>query len=114
MTTPPGFERGMVFDGGKNVPSKQTFGIDDILNLADMIKEPTMAEESKEESPEKTESVKEDAIDDIVSDVVLPITQLPLLAEQHREWAHVIDVNTPFDQFHDMVPELAHEVLIYS
>lgn len=27
-----------------------------------------------------------------------------------RDWAHVIDVNTPLTKFHELVPEMAHKV----
>jgi hypothetical protein len=30
---------------------------------------------------------------------------------QKRDWAHVIDVNTPLANFHELVPEMAHKVL---
>lgn len=29
---------------------------------------------------------------------------------QKRDWAHVIDVNTPLSNFHELVPEMAHKV----
>jgi len=29
---------------------------------------------------------------------------------QKRDWAHVIDVNTPLTNFHELVPEMAHKV----
>ena len=29
---------------------------------------------------------------------------------QKRDWAHVIDVNTPLANFHELVPEMAHKV----
>jgi antiviral helicase SKI2 len=31
-------------------------------------------------------------------------------AHKKREWAHEINVNEPFDDFHEVVPEMAHEV----
>jgi len=31
---------------------------------------------------------------------------------QKRDWAHVIDVNTPLANFHELVPEMAHKVHI--
>ena len=30
---------------------------------------------------------------------------------QKKEWAHVIDVNTPFNNFHELVPDMAHKVI---
>ena len=32
---------------------------------------------------------------------------------QKRDWAHVIDVNTPLTNFHELVPEMAHKVFIF-
>lgn len=31
-------------------------------------------------------------------------------ALKRREWAHEINVNEPFDNFHDLVPEMAMQV----
>lgn len=31
-----------------------------------------------------------------------------------RDWAHVIDVNTPLSNFHELVPEMAHKVIIFT
>lgn len=28
---------------------------------------------------------------------------------QKRDWAHVIDVNTPLAKFHELVPDMAHK-----
>ncbi|RUS21214.1 antiviral helicase, partial [Endogone sp. FLAS-F59071] len=56
-------------------------------------------------------------------DSLLPVQPLPLLdarasqtktkdisgGERKREWAHVVDVNERFDNFHEVVPEMAHE-----
>lgn len=38
--------------------------------------------------------------------------KLKTVNETHRrrEWAHEINVNQPFDNFHDLVPEMAKEV----
>lgn len=33
---------------------------------------------------------------------------------QKRDWAHVIDVNTPLSNFHELVPEMAHKVFHFS
>lgn len=39
--------------------------------------------------------------------------KLKTVNETHRrrEWAHEINVNQPFDNFHDLVPEMAKEVM---
>lgn len=31
---------------------------------------------------------------------------------QKRDWAHVIDVNTPLRNFHELVPDMAHKVCL--
>jgi len=36
------------------------------------------------------------------------------LAVQKRDWAHVIDVNLPLSNFHELVPEMAHKVRLSS
>ncbi|KAG0228083.1 hypothetical protein BGW42_002433 [Actinomortierella wolfii] len=40
----------------------------------------------------------------------LPVPKRPVAgAGTKREWAHVIDVNLPFDDFYEKVPEMAHQ-----
>jgi antiviral helicase SKI2 len=31
---------------------------------------------------------------------------------QKRDWAHVVDVNKPMKNFHELVPNMAHKVLL--
>lgn len=40
----------------------------------------------------------------------LPKRRLKRPIVQKRDWAHVIDVNTPLSNFHELVPEMAHKV----
>ncbi|KAG6811569.1 hypothetical protein H0H92_006818 [Tricholoma furcatifolium] len=40
---------------------------------------------------------------------VKPQRRLKRAAIQKRDWAHVIDVNTPFPNFHELVPQMAHK-----
>ncbi|KAI5454433.1 Antiviral helicase ski2 [Naganishia albida] len=49
-------------------------------------------------------------------DDLLPISRLPAppttrrrRGPPKREWAHVVDVNQPMENFHEMVPEMAHK-----
>ncbi|KAF8963922.1 antiviral helicase [Flammula alnicola] len=41
--------------------------------------------------------------------VGLPKRRLKRPAIQKKDWAHVIDVNTPLSNFHELVPEMAHK-----
>lgn len=33
---------------------------------------------------------------------------------QKRDWAHVVDVNKPMVNFHELVPEMAHKVTVQT
>ena len=30
--------------------------------------------------------------------------------EQHKKWAHKVDITDSFPEFYDLIPEMAHEV----
>ncbi|KAI1305570.1 hypothetical protein EDD11_004927 [Mortierella claussenii] len=49
-----------------------------------------------------------DMILDSVVPVAAPKRTITAAQTKGREWAHVVDVNEPFDDFHTLVPEMAH------
>ncbi|KAJ3228151.1 hypothetical protein HK099_006031 [Clydaea vesicula] len=128
LTIAPGFERGLeTMDEGKNTERKGEFFStkeytaslatvdDDILNFLTenvdsvgngaevLIEEETQAEEKK------TEEKKE--VDDIIPtlSLKLPKKNKPVISSKValKEWAHMIDVNLDFPDFHDLVPDMA-------
>jgi antiviral helicase SKI2 len=43
-----------------------------------------------------------------------PVRKLRRVDIQKRDWAHVIDVNKPFSNFKQLVPEMAHKVIDFD
>ncbi|KAG0207101.1 hypothetical protein BGX28_001577 [Mortierella sp. GBA30] len=66
----------------------------------------TATEVETEETPEVPDEV--DAILDSVIPAAAPKRTIASAQSKGREWAHVVDVNAPFDDFHTLVPEMAH------
>lgn len=108
-TVAPGMSRGMRLPG-EPIP-------DDLLDLED-------ADNDLEDADE--EGHEEELLDEVADtseqtgiDALLPISRSNLLPKglskrpkkpvQKRDWAHVIDVNAPFSNFHDLVPDMAHK-----
>ncbi|KAF9187392.1 hypothetical protein BGZ50_001970 [Haplosporangium sp. Z 11] len=70
-------------------------------------------EGTQTESASKAEAVPEtpdevDAILDSITPISVPKRTIASAQTKGREWAHVVDVNAPFDDFHTLVPEMAH------
>ena len=103
---PPGFDRGLVFPGQK----PPVFEDSDSL-LLELLKKPEA--EIKVERP--TENHHSNATEPKDIDEFLPETDRVLTVSQklketkEREFAHMIDVNQPFPEFEQLVPELALE-----
>ncbi|KAF7970863.1 hypothetical protein HWV62_22674 [Athelia sp. TMB] len=110
-TVPPGFARGLRLPG-------------------DEADDHTLADLDEISAPNRPVSLPTDVIrgvDDILSeskaseiDELLPTTRNhlnPVISVrrtkrakvQKRDWAHVIDVNKPMTNFHELVPEMAHK-----
>ncbi|KAF9438784.1 hypothetical protein BGZ76_004860 [Entomortierella beljakovae] len=64
------------------------------------------AKPDTEEAEEKPDEV--DAILDNVVSLTVPKRAVTAAQTKGREWAHVVDVNEPFDDFYTLVPEMAH------
>ncbi|KAF9915919.1 hypothetical protein BX616_005066 [Lobosporangium transversale] len=94
----------------------------DFEALMDPVPQPTAQEPAdsaaeatkvKEETKTGVAAEKEtpDEVDTILDSVIsVAGTKRPIKAAQTkgREWAHVVDVNEPFDDFYTLVPEMAH------
>ncbi|KAI7863702.1 NUC185 domain-containing protein [Spinellus fusiger] len=125
----PGFDRGLVFEGDEERMTETKpksdgpiFSIEDIIkpneNEFDFlnIKVNTTESEHNTKMNETTADSQGDEVDSLLPDQVfaLPTDILPkklkLANDIHkrREWAHEINVNQSFDNFHELVPEMAH------
>ncbi|KAF8640787.1 hypothetical protein AX17_000436 [Amanita inopinata Kibby_2008] len=111
-TVPPGFSRGLRLSVDE--PSDaDVLTIDGHAGDSETQEEPKALYDHEEE--EVPEPVKLTEIDEL-----LPTTRSHLrpiksrhrtrdVIAQKRDWAHVIDVNTPLKNFHQLVPDLAHK-----
>ncbi|KAF9583911.1 hypothetical protein BGW38_008142 [Lunasporangiospora selenospora] len=108
LTIPPGLTRGL-------------FSNQDLTDDADQAQaDESGASETKGAGAGSIDSLQDsesrDEVDAILDNVIpasntLQITSAkrPLAAQaKGREWAHVVDVNAPFEDFHSLVPEMAH------
>ncbi|TEB38714.1 translation repressor [Coprinellus micaceus] len=99
-TVAPGLSRGLRLPG-EEIP-------DEILAMDNFIEGSSSA--TFEATTSKDIVEVEDATISQVSEIdsLLPVSlRRPNL--QKKEWAHVIDVNTPFNNFHELVPDMAHK-----
>ncbi|KAJ7292904.1 ATP-dependent RNA helicase [Mycena rebaudengoi] len=111
-TVPPGFTRGLRLSG------------EDDPNLLDLddIRDPVVAEDDLvvDTTPYFDEVTEVSTSTGNEIDQLLPTTRSHLKPIknprrrmqriiQKRDWAHVIDVNTPLSNFHELVPEMAHK-----
>ncbi|KAF9107089.1 hypothetical protein BGX29_007451 [Mortierella sp. GBA35] len=137
LTIPPGFSRGLFSDQDATAAGAERGGAGGLFNIADLLSgqtveddadfeallDPVARPETEESTP--TESTQEpeaavadtetetpdevDAILDSVIPVAAPKRTITAAQTKGREWAHVVDVNAPFDDFHTLVPEMAHD-----
>ncbi|KAG9305006.1 hypothetical protein G9A89_007409 [Geosiphon pyriformis] len=137
LTIPPGFERGLLFEGEGLNTDAGTGNFVTGLNIADILThdedyleflEPIQINASQENIIESTDV---DVISETViiqpsiteaeatMDSFLPTQAPPLLGAslvkrsagipKKREWAHIVDVNTELSNFKELVPEMAFQ-----
>ncbi|KAJ3039685.1 hypothetical protein HK097_002771, partial [Rhizophlyctis rosea] len=117
----PGLERGLLFEAEARDEAPQTtiFNIHDVLSGEDELLKGLLPVQSKEEptvpevvgpiSEETVQTGKKD-IDELLPEQASLLTQAPKTAKpQQTEWAHIVDINAPFPEFRDLVPEMAHQ-----
>ncbi|KAF9210880.1 hypothetical protein BGZ59_008812 [Podila verticillata] len=133
LTVPPGFTRGLFSEtttSGQGETKDAVFNMADIFagqqaddedsldSLLDPVAQPTEAshpeaisgEESKATETTTNEAPADvDAILEGMGPIVAPKRTLASVQPRAREWAQVVDVNEPFTNFHELVPELAHD-----
>ncbi|KAG2022761.1 translation repressor [Coprinopsis cinerea AmutBmut pab1-1] len=111
-TVAPGVSRGLRLPG-EDIP-------DDLLNLED--EESTIPEDQDQDRGVDDVDEVEDATFSQTNEIdsLLPVSRSNLLPKgaprrakkalaQKRDWAHIINVNTPFNNFHELVPDMAHK-----
>ncbi|KAI8852185.1 NUC185 domain-containing protein [Chytridium lagenaria] len=90
------------------------FGDDDDFKMFDDVKDVSSSEELLVSAPDAVDFAKPQSkeIDDILPEsepLVQPLKQPVKDGFKHKEWAHVVDVNAPFPEFHEKVPDMAHK-----
>ncbi|KAI8971231.1 NUC185 domain-containing protein [Pilobolus umbonatus] len=130
-TVAPGLDRGLSFPDGKQVSTEinkeySMFNIEDMLSPVDNsfdflnVKLDTVVDEEKEDSYKADEKENIQDVDQLLPTSLIPqkkfvATNNPSIDDIHkrREWAHEINVNEPFDNFYDLVPEMAMKRAVY-
>ncbi|KAK9679429.1 Antiviral helicase ski2, partial [Basidiobolus ranarum] len=123
LSIPPGFDRGLALEEGKeynqsvpnslcieNIFDDDDFDIDQYLNEVPVSE--VIEEEAKEEKLSESKDSLEKSIDDLLPERAPPILMAPRQGpaiSRNKEWAHVVDINTDLSNFDELVPELAHE-----
>ncbi|KDR85602.1 hypothetical protein GALMADRAFT_234567 [Galerina marginata CBS 339.88] len=114
-TIPPGFERGLRLPGDPAVDEDLVaIGGESAETLGELDEENLRTEDEDEYADNPLDQSKE--VDDLLPTSrshLKPIGPkkrgLRRSIVQKRDWAHVIDVNTPLTNFHELVPEMAHK-----
>ncbi|KAI9317442.1 NUC185 domain-containing protein [Dichotomocladium elegans] len=121
----PGLDRGLAFEGDSLAKPTSTsasiFKIEDIMSSQDTFDFLKVKESEKQVQPEEptVQTIVQER-DNRELDLLLPqeVPRLPVELPKlkagsetyrRREWAHEINVNTPFDNFHELVPEMAQQ-----
>ncbi|SJL06398.1 related to SKI2-antiviral protein and putative helicase [Armillaria ostoyae] len=117
-TVPPGFSRGLRLPG-EELDDDALLALDELTPTKPSTDEDsTLSDEDDEVGQDPNLSLSPNKNAEI--DELLPSTRSHLRPAkapkrtraphlQKRDWAHVIDVNTPLRNFHDLVPDMAHK-----
>ncbi|KAG5639554.1 hypothetical protein H0H81_012225 [Sphagnurus paluster] len=113
-TIPPGLTRGLRLPG-EEIDDEDLIALDDLQDskLKDIVNfddEILAANQTDDISPVGSSEIDE-LLPTSTSHLKPKKTQRRLKRAnvQKRDWAHVIDVNTPLSNFHELVPEMAHK-----
>jgi antiviral helicase SKI2 len=124
----PGLDRGLSIEGDTQEELQKDIKKENfVLNMEDMMKpmdsntfdflnvKPITVHEEEEEGEVVSSETNQD-IDALLPTHIAPQKDLSKKtvstneALKRREWAHEINVNEPFDNFYDLVPEMAMQV----
>ncbi|KAJ3176011.1 hypothetical protein HK101_010522 [Irineochytrium annulatum] len=123
-TIPTGFSRGIKLDAKGLKPEKNKglvniraifrgedteFDVNAIIPKIEPVKKPESTAVDVDEPPPPSTERKD--IDDLLPDSTTATVRLPkpVATAAKREWAHVVDVNKPFPDFYEKVPDMAHK-----
>ncbi|KAF9469690.1 antiviral helicase [Collybia nuda] len=116
-TIPPGFTRGLRLPGDDE-EEEEILGLDDLQTRGSKLSEDMVPvrDKSIDEEGDNFFGGTSTEIDDLLPTTTThlkptktPNRQLRNVKIQKRDWAHVIDVNTPLANFHELVPQMAHK-----
>ncbi|CAE6470301.1 unnamed protein product [Rhizoctonia solani] len=107
-TVPPGFSRGLKLEGD---PDEEVVVFSDLPEDDLLIQSPTAPTRAKAPTSEPSSApVGSAEVDDFLAQtdgIALPRRRAaPQITK--REWAHVVNVDKPFHNFHELVPDMAH------
>jgi antiviral helicase SKI2 len=113
---PPGFTRGLKLKDTNDEIDIENTEIEDVEDDAEVIRNVHITNPVTSHK-EGTQSGFE-AIDDLLPDELSLLTSRGSGPSRDRnkgkEWAHVVDVNQEMTNFHELVPEMAHQVRLFS
>ncbi|KAF9011054.1 antiviral helicase [Cyathus striatus] len=115
-TVPPGLHRGLRLPGDEPEPEAMLM-LDDIAEVAHDNDSDSVPQGNAQEFDTIGRTLEgETGIDELLPasrSHLKPIKSLHRKARvtqvQKKDWAHVIDVNSPLSNFHELVPEMAHK-----
>ncbi|KAG9222318.1 hypothetical protein CCMSSC00406_0002653 [Pleurotus cornucopiae] len=112
-TIPPGFTRGLRLPGDPAVE-------DELMASLNPVDRHTYSHPDEDQSDDEDETDPSAIGPASEADDFLPVSRTTLQPvrssraprkpkQQKREWAHVVDVNKPMKNFHQLVPDMAHK-----
>ncbi|KAF8079036.1 antiviral helicase [Lyophyllum atratum] len=112
-TIPPGLSRGLRLPG-EEIEDDDLMALEDLEGARPTI-DMHIDNEIAADERENLFAAGVSEIDDLLPTTTIhlrpskPRRRLKRANIQKRDWAHVIDVNTPLSNFHELVPEMAHK-----
>ncbi|KAF8910025.1 ATP-dependent RNA helicase [Gymnopilus junonius] len=111
-TVPPGFQRGLHLPGD-TIEVEELVAIEKDLGVVDEAENEEVRSHSENEYTDNPLDQKDvDSLLPTSRSNLKPVgikTRMRRSVVQKRDWAHVIDVNTPLSNFHELVPKMAHK-----
>ncbi|KAF2863754.1 antiviral helicase [Piedraia hortae CBS 480.64] len=109
LEIPPGFSRGLQWTKPEDESAKEVEAV-----LQEQSDVPDLVQEEPEPTAESKEESDGEEIDDLLPiefPALIPRAPLSMAKNKHggREWAHMVDVNRNFDEFYELVPEMARK-----
>ncbi|PPQ90945.1 hypothetical protein CVT25_008256 [Psilocybe cyanescens] len=111
-TVPPGFVRGLRLPGDpvedENLVEIEHESVEELDEAEDENNKPDEEEEIPLDQTKEVDDLLPTSRSNL-KPVGFKKRRLKRAIMQKRDWAHVIDVNTPLTNFHELVPEMAHK-----